>query len=492
MPECNGFLYKVRAGDTIVSISRKHRVRLAVLIKANSQLKDPTRLKRGEKICIPLDHGTKQVTNINYGVELPGGYKISKFTSNLTFPTGITFNDIGEMYVIESGYKVGPVQGAARVLKVNPDGSTTEFVRGFNAPVLGIAWYRGYLYISESGYPGQITKIASNGTRKTLIRGLPTGGDYGLGEIVFGPGDKMYFGVGSATNSGVVGSDNGWLAKRPKFHDLTCRSYELVGQNYVSENPLTPESGDITVTGAFQSFGVSVKPDQVVSRNFPYTGAVYEANIDGTGLVVYADGLRNPFGLGLGSGGNLFATDNGMDIRGSRPVADAPDTFEQVFPGEWYGWPDYSARIPLTDPRFKPPGGSQPQFLIKNHPPLAEGPVSVFKPHSVPTKFDFSTSDQFGFTGQAFIALFGHLYHEGKTLPEQAGFKVVRVNPETGNVSDFMTVMYPGAENKGPVHPIQAKFSPNSTELYVVDFGERGDTGKPPTSNSGAIWRITR
>lgn len=492
MPVCNGFLYKVKAGDTIVSIAKKYGIKLAELITANSHLDNPTRLKPGEELCVPLGKGAKQVVDTDFRVQLPMGFKISKYAEDLTFPTGITFNNTGEMFVVESGYKAGPVRSPTRILRVHPNGSTTEIVRGFSAPVLGINWYKGYFYIAESGYPGQITRVAPDGTRETVVKGLPTGGDHGLGDIVFGPGDKMYFGVGTATNSGVVGPDNRWLTKRPRFHDFTCRDYELVGQNFVSPNPLTPEIGDTTVTGAFRPFGVTNKPDEVMKRSFPCSGVVMEANIDGTGLRVYADGLRNPFGLGFGPGWNLFATDNGMDIRGNRPVAEAWDTFEEIHPGEWYGWPDYNARLPLTDPRFKPPQGPQPQFLIKNHPPLAEGLVTRFTPHSVPTKFDFSTNDEFGYRGEAFVALFGHLHHQGEPLPEPAGFKVVRVNPVTGETSDFMVILNPGQGHEGPIHLIQAKFGPRGLSLFVVDFGQRGENGSPPAAKTGAIWQITR
>lgn len=491
MPECSGFLYKVREGDTIVSIAKKHGVKLARIIAANSHLHNPTRLEVGDEICVPLGENSKQVVDTELKVQLPVGYRIRKYAGDLTFPTGITFNDAGEMFVAESGYKAGTVSRAARILRVDPNGSTTETVRGFSAPILGLTWHRGYFYVAESGYPGQITRIAPDGTRNPVVKGLPTGGDHGLGEIVFGPGDTMYFGVGTATNSGVVGPDNNWLGKRPKFHDFICRDYELAGENFASENPLAPAPVNTIVTGAFRPAGISNRPDEVIKRSFPGNGAIMQANPDGTGLRVYADGLRNPVGLGIGPDGSLFATSNGEDNRGSRPVAGAWDTFEQVCPGKWYGWHDYNARIPLTDPCFKPSGGPQPQFLIKNHPPLADGPVTKFTPHSAAAKFDFSTNGLFGYPGEAFVALFGQLCHEGVLLPEPAGFKVVRVNVTTGETNDFMLILNPG-QGDGPVHPIQARFDASGLNLYVVDFGQMGDTGHPPAAKTGAIWVISR
>lgn len=496
MPQCKGITYKVKDGDTIVSISKKYGVKLADLIKINTHIYNPTQLTAGDEICIPVNKEINKINQVlenqDFGVKLPNGYIISKFVGNLTFPTGITFNDVGEIFVLESGFRAGSVVSPPRILKVNPDGSTSVIAQGFAAPVLGITWHKGYFYVSESGYPGQITRVAMDGTKEVVIKDLPTGGDHGLGDVIFDNEGKMYFGVGTATNSGVVGPDNAWLLKRPKYRDFTCRNIELVGQNFVSDNPITPEPEDRATTGAFLPFANPGKADEIVQRKFPCSGAIYQANSDGTGIRVFADGFRNPFGLAFGPGGNLFATDNGMDARGSRPVDNAFDTLEQVFFGEWYGWPDYNARIPITDSRFKPADGPQPQFLIKNHPPLADLPVATFKPHSVPTKFDFSSSERFGYAGEFFVPLFGVIYHNGKPLSEPSGFKIVRVTPSTGDVADFMVIIDPGAETLGPVHPIQVKFRPDGKEMYLVDFGLSGDTGRPPERNSGAIWKITK
>jgi glucose/arabinose dehydrogenase len=40
-------------------------------------------------------------------VRLPDGYRIEAVTKNLTFPVGVTVDDAGEVYVVESGYSYG-------------------------------------------------------------------------------------------------------------------------------------------------------------------------------------------------------------------------------------------------------------------------------------------------------------------------------------------------------------------------------------------------
>jgi hypothetical protein len=57
----------------------------------------------------------------------------------------------------------------------------------------------------------------------------------------------VYFGQGTATNSGIVGQDNasfGWLLRHNDFHDIACRDIMLAGQNYTSSDILKKDSAD--------------------------------------------------------------------------------------------------------------------------------------------------------------------------------------------------------------------------------------------------------
>jgi len=73
-------------------------------------------------------------------------------------------------------------------------------------------------------------------------------------------------------------------------------------------------------------------------------------NKDGTGLKVYASGLRNPVGLGWAPGTHtLWATVNERDELGDKMV---PDYFTSIKPGGFYGWP-YSFWGQHVDTRVK-------------------------------------------------------------------------------------------------------------------------------------------
>ena len=57
-------------------------------------------------------------------IALPDGYRIEAVAQNLTFPTGIAFDETGAPYITESGYAYGEVFTVPKLLKINPDGTT--------------------------------------------------------------------------------------------------------------------------------------------------------------------------------------------------------------------------------------------------------------------------------------------------------------------------------------------------------------------------------
>jgi glucose/arabinose dehydrogenase len=438
-------------------------------------------------------------------VALPSGYKIEAVASGLTFPTGACFDDQNNLYVIESGYSYGEVFTVPKLLRVGAGGNLETIATGqTNGPWTGVTFVDGNFFIAEGGVMqgGKILRVAKDGKISAIVEGLPSLGDHHTDGPAAGPDGFLYFGQGTASNSGVVGEDNskfGWLKRHPDFHDVPGQDITLVGVNFESKD-VAGHTGKTARTGAYVPFGQTTEPGQKIKGALKCSGAVLRVKPDGSNLELVAWGFRNPFGLAFSADGKLFVTDNGYDERGSRPVWGAPDLLWQVDKGKWYGWPDYSGSEPLTLEKFKAPGKPQPKFLLADHPGTPPDPVAKFGVHSSADGLDFSRNASFGHVGEAFIALVGDEAPATGKLLHAVGFKVVRVNVSNGVVEDF-------AVNKGPhngpaskLHsgglerPVAARFSPSGDALYVIDFGVvlHDKSGAKPKTGTGVIWKITR
>jgi glucose/arabinose dehydrogenase len=131
---------------------------------------------------------------------LPPGYKAEVFMKDLIWPTSIEFDSDRNIYVAEAGYVYGDPFAPARIFRVTPDGKISVYAEGFHGPVTDILWHRQQLYVSHRG---KISVVKSDGTVQDLVTGLPSHGDHFNNQMTVGPDQKIYFGQGSATNSGV-------------------------------------------------------------------------------------------------------------------------------------------------------------------------------------------------------------------------------------------------------------------------------------------------
>ena len=454
-------------------------------------------------------------------VWLPPGYRIEVVTQGLNYPTGVTFDDAGRIYVTESGYSYGEDFQTPRLLRVISDGVVDVIAHGDNGPWNGVTWHDGNFYVAEGGAirGGSILKITPDGTLIPLIEHLPSLGDHHTNGPVIGPDGFVYFGQGTATNSAIVGLDNyrmGWLKRNPRFHDIPAKDVTLAGVNYTTVDPTAPRTKlawyqrllpflapgpKLVETGAFSPYGTPTHRGQVVRGQVPCTGAIMRLPLEGGKPELVAWGLRNPFGLAFSPGGRLFVTENQYDVRGSRPVWGTGDLLWQIEPGAWYGWPDYFGPDPINDEdRFSVPHGAAPRRLLAKVPERPPLPVAKFGVHASADGLDFCRNRAFRNVGDAFVAEFGDMAPLVGKVEAPVGFRVVRVETHSGVIHPFAVnrgkVNAPASklENGGLERPVAARFDPSGNALYVVDFGVMtvDAKGAHPVENTGVLWRITR
>ena len=472
-------------------------------------------------------------------VEYPAGFELKPYVRGITAGSAIAFvNEDGEykgsMLVAESGN--GGNQ--PRVYGWKPDGTyfsvyphgrqipTFGILRRGNeiyGPIGGMVVTQGRIFLThrDAAGRGMLSSLGFDGTVTTIVADLPAQGDYSVTDLAVHPTTgRLYFGLGSATNSGVVGIDNwqvGWVKKHPKFCDRPWVNLKLFGYRFDTKNPNAGLLGgdDIAVTAPFQAFGSSNQLRIRKAPNEKPTSAIYSVAPTGGDLRVEAHGIRLPRGLAFNEYANLFATNNGMELRGTRPVKDDPDALLKVIPNTWYGWPDFSADlVPVFDSRFQPPlemilrtGYPELSFLIDHASSGLSSPASyrdtllfgVFPSLSGAAKLDFvPASGAFrDYRGNAIVALSGDrapFASGGQKLRTPVGYKIVRVDLDGKRVEDLVrnTQALP-ASRLGKIEalerPTDVKFGPDG-RLYILDYGTmevRGGREKI-TTGSGRIF----
>ena len=219
-------------------------------------------------------------------IRAPKGIKVQNVASGLGHPTAIAFDSAGGMWTTSAQYGVTPSDGVWHVRRRG--GRARHVVRGLNT-ALGLTWFRGKLFVSHvvpysaanRAYTGRVTAFSRfNGRRfkrrRTVLRRIPTG-LHRLGNIVPGPGGRLYLGVGSA--------------------------------------------GDTYTGSRWGGTVVSFKPS-------------------GRGLRIEARGFRNPYGLDFGPDGRtLFVSDNGRDDLGNNRPPEELNRFDVTGRAPHFGFP---------------------------------------------------------------------------------------------------------------------------------------------------------
>jgi len=396
-------------------------------------------------------------------VALPAGYRLEALARGLAAPRGLAFGDGGSLYAAVSG-----PDGGGRVARL--DGGGCEIVaEGLSPPLYGITFYDGGLYVAHKS---RVTLVTLNGAKKELLRGLPSFGDHGNSRVAFSPEGRLYFGQGTATNSGVVGPDNAWLAEHPYFHDSPGADIRLRGANYASGSLLSPASGEGALTGAFVPYGRATVRGEVVRGSVRASGGILSCKPDGSGLELEAWGLRAPRALRFDCSGRLLALNLGMEERGSRPVANAADELVVVRRGLWYGWPDYSGGLPVSMPRFAPAGGAAPRLLILDPPMAPPKPLALLPRGSAAAGFAVCRGPSFSY-GDAYLA-------------EGGSARISRFDTLRRSLSVFARNVGPGGFGR-----LSDLVFGEDGAMYLSDLGVEDGSGRL-VANTGVIWRISR
>ncbi|HZD35488.1 MAG TPA: hypothetical protein VE130_09810 [Nitrososphaeraceae archaeon] len=396
---------------------------------------------------------------------LTSGYTIEPVLWNLTVPSSVEFDELGNMYIAEAGYGFGGLFPIPRILKVDLNGTVSLLADRFlNGPITDMVYHDGNLYVSNKAKISRVDPVT--GLVTDLVVGLPAGGDHPNDQLVFGPDGRMYFAVGSATNSGVVGIDNymlGWLSSFPMVHDVPAKNITLAGQNFNTTNmladgqknlsvvkdlivkaKLSPQAansssgkgtadiaGNVTgnaTTGAFVPYGNATSKGELIKGQVKCNACILSANPDGTDLKVVAWGMRLDIfsGLAFDKEGNLIITDSGSEERGSRPIRGDHDKIWKIDIsdpneiGKFYGWPDYfyNGSRPPALPSLQPVSNSSqfvsPRDVDGSLQPLLQNQsapaADVFADPGYavkPTKAALSNSSYFGFEGDIFFGEWG-------------------------------------------------------------------------------------
>lgn len=103
----------------------------------------------------------------------------------------------------------------------------------------------------------------------------------------------------------------------------------------------------------------------------PFRASILVSNLDGSGLRVFARGLRNTVFFAFDAQGRMWGTDMGRDFLGDNLP---PDEINLIEDGKDYGWP-YCYGAKVRDAKFKP--GEQTSYCSATQEPVYQLPAHV-------------------------------------------------------------------------------------------------------------------
>jgi glucose/arabinose dehydrogenase len=244
--------------------------------------------------------------------------------------------------------------------------------------------------------------------------------------------------------------------------DGRARSVRTVlGNLPVGANDLYGHRTRTIALGADGKLYISVGSScDVCQENTPLRAALLRANADGTGLEVFATGLRNTVGFAFEPGtGQIWGADMGRNNQGDEQP---PEEFNRITQGADYGWPRCTG-YDVVSPEF-----GDADACTRQTPPAL-----TFPAHWAPLGVTFY--DSYGFparyVGDAFVAFHGS--GEDQTS-ERVGYRVSRVRFHNGvpvGYEDLVRGWVADGEVWG--RPAGLLVTPDGSLLISDDFGGR-------------------
>ena len=193
----------------------------------------------------------------------------------------------------------------------------------------------------------------------------------------------------------------------------------------------------------------------------PKRAAVWAYDENGQNGQLYASGLRNAVGLAWHDG-TFYASVNGRDLLGNDTP---PESFFVVKENQNYGWPYcYPLAAGQTQVWDKDFGKKNQAYCDKAQPSFA-----TTTGHAAPLGISFYSGQNVkaAFPAQYNGLMFAALHGSWNRLP-QSGYKVITVNPKTGQTQDFLDGFHSGLSTSG--RPVDVQQAPDGA-LLVSDDG---------------------
>lgn len=394
-----------------------HALRAAVMALLGASLPWATSAQQSEETDRAVVHRHALATvpfseAIARRLAAPPGFRVEVWASGLGHPRMMEADDAGTVYVTRRD--VGDVL-ALRDSDGDGRADQRRVLASGLSDVHGVALHGGWLYLASST---TIWRARRDGSAvRTLVTGLPDGGQHGNRMVRFGPDGLMYVSVGSSCND---------CAEQNQLERATMMRY-------------TP---------------------------------------DGRHRDIIANGLRNTIGYDWHPRtGALWGMDHGSDYRGDRVP---PEELNRIEPGRNFGWPIcFGAQVvdPMTNaPPMRmalEPGQAQPMgtpMTREAYCARTEPAVLVTQPHAAPMALRFYTGTQFppDYRGDAFVAMRGSWNRD-----DPAGYKVVRVrfraDGQPLGFSDFVTGFVDASAGVVYGRPTGIAFLPDGSMLVADD-----------------------